>query len=405
MEIRIAGHTIDLFAQVSLNLKFDACASNFTFLTYFDPDNEIHKKIFLPGAFHNCTITHRGVRLLTGNVTGVQFIKAGDPPKTLVQIGGFSKTGVLEKCPVVMEPLQVNGMTLKDIAEAVCGHYGIEVIVDPEVEDDAATVFNTGQPEADEPVRSYLDKMASHLNIVLSHDENGNLLLTRAKAGKVLTKKRTAVSTTPTSFDSALPGAPEDFATEETPVASDRPILYHFDMGTPNTHMGLLFDGQHIHSDIVVLGQYDGQSNDTTPDVLFNPYFLGSEFLENYNLFNRQAYQIQGTIRGKQPCTVIQRQQTDSSLNAAPLTARMVLSKELKAIRLGVTTDRWILDGNMITPNQIISVINPEVYLYKKTEWFIREVILTGVGENETAILECVPVDAFSNDDPENIFR
>lgn len=66
---------------------------------------------------------------------------------------------------------------------------------------------------------------------------------------------------------------------------------------------------------------------------------------------------------------------------------------------LTIKVEGWELNGNLIVPNQLITVQNPDVYLYEPTTFFIQEVDLMGNETYETATMRCVVPEAF-NDDP-----
>lgn len=403
MQIKVAGYVLDTFESIDVNLKFDAIASTFRATCLFDPTNSVHRKIFKPGAFHQCVISHAGVTLLTGRVIGVQFTSAGDPPKHLVHIGGYSMTGVLEDCVSARTPAENTDLSLKEIAEATCGHYFIKVIIDPEVAAQCDTTFTNPTPKIDEPIKAFLDRLASHVNVVVSHDAFGNLLLTKAKVDKLLTTSSTAIKSNPAAVDSYLEGA--DPFTRYPTIQQDRAILYNFNGKTPSTTMLLNFNGQQIHSDILVCSQYGGQNNGGN-DLLYNPYFTDDQFYLNYNEYMTRQLQVAVVQRGQRPLTVVQQEQTDESDNAAPRTARAVLGDEVKnAVRLMIDTDRIALNGNIITPNQLITAQSDELYLFKPTKFFIQEVVLSERPASQTAHLMCVPPDAFGTDPVKNIFE
>lgn len=401
IKVKIGEHIITLLERIDLNLKFDSVCSTFSFTTIFNANNPAHKKMFAPGGFQEVIITYNDKRLLTGMITGVEFGSAGDPPKQLVTVGGYSKTGVLEDCPPVKAQRQNDGLTMKEIAEAICKDYYIDVIVDEEVEDLCDTVFTRSEPKKDESVRAYLDRLASHLNVVLSHNAYGDLLLTTAKAGKLLTTSETIITNAISDFGGEM-GVPNIAANRIETASTAREVLYHFDnKNTPTTAMRMSFNGQRIHSDVQIWTQWEG-TNDSDPPILFNPYFRGADFHEAFtNVLKKYG---ETSSRGRRPRNEVQGEQTDQSDNKAPVTARAVLGDELKAVTLNITTDRWVLDGAVITPNQIITAENPDVYLYHKTKWFIQEVKLRADAKSQVAEITCVPPDAFSNDDIVNLF-
>lgn len=402
MKLRIAGHTIKTYNEVTVNLKYDSILDSFSFLVYHDPADPVHQEIFKPGNYAPCTIHYGGLLIMTGTVVSYKAVSAGNPPKTLLAISGYSKTGVLNECPCVTVPLQNDGLSFKQICEAACKHYNIKVITDPEVSQICNTVFSQSCPEPDETVLHYLDSLATQLNVVLSHTNDGQLLLTQHKSGKTYTDSKTLVNTNPTPFDSSLTGAPQQRVSAPRQQV-DRAVLFDFSEPGSWTKMSFEFNGQQIHSDAVVIAQKqttDTNTIQTTP--VFNPIYTINTAVQNSNKYN--ATNDTGLVdqRGQRPTTQIQTQGND---NTAPLTGRAIIGEELKNITWFIDVDDWTLNGNLITPGQIVTVTNPEVFLYKKTKLLIQEALLHGKGdEDETATLVCVLPECFNQDEIKSPF-
>lgn len=409
MEIKIAGHTIKLYNQVNVNLKYDSIASTFSFKLFFDPTNTTHKEVFRPGANHQCTISHDGVLLITGVCLSVRFYSSGDPARQLVDISGYSITGVLEDCPSVAVPFENSGLSIKQIAAGVSSHYGIDVEVDPEVATECDTIIVKSIPYPDESIRVYLDKICSHVNVVLSHTPTGKLLLTKVKSDKILTTTTTLVNVNPVPRSNSMAGAPSFTAQSQTIQKSNRATICDL---TPNNrhalwlNMETSFDGQRIHSDIVVMSQSNNSTgpNGAESEPLFNPYYDNSG-VQDSNIYNSINNTGLTNSRGARPATIIQQTQTNNSDNKVEKTARSVMGDEIKGVTLSVSFDRWVVNGHMVTPNQMLTAQNSDVYLFKKTKWFIQEVSLYGDEKEETARIVCVPPDAFGTDPVTNIFK
>ena len=48
------------------------------------------------------------------------------------------------------------------------------------------------------------------------------------------------------------------------------------------------------------------------------------------------------------------------------------------------------MDNKILKPNNIITVTNPEIYLFKKSNWFIESIDYKGDQNINTAVLNCV---------------
>jgi hypothetical protein len=72
---------------------------------------------------------------------------------------------------------------------------------------------------------------------------------------------------------------------------------------------------------------------------------------------------------------------------------------------LTISIDRWDLNGKVIRPNNIISILAPHLYIYKKVNWFIESVEYTGNNEKQTAVLNCVLPEVYNNSPVKSIFE
>lgn len=401
MELRVAGHTIRTFNQVDVRLVYDSIADTFSFKVYYLPNDSTHRMLFKPGAYHTCTITHEGVLLMTGTILSPSISSAGNPPKELLCISGYSLPGILQDCSVQVSDdatsLQFDGLKLEEIAKKVTEYYGIKVVVDNELLNDAS--FNTPYPQvaanntdirstsADKTVAQFLDELCTQKNVILSHTKGGQLLLTRVKADKVVTTQTTLVNVKNIPVDNALEGAPESTAPRTTTSAKNRGILYDFAYESTATgkkrwlRMGVSVNGQNMHRKIQVVGQYNAASADNAlDDTIINPYVPASS--KRYIRVN----------------------QTAGDSNDTQKTARAWLGAELKNIVLTIEIEGWTLGGHLVTPNQMITVTNPELHLYRRSRWFIKEVQFTDVNEMKLAVLTCLLPECFNSDPVNNIF-
>jgi len=342
MILKIGTRKLDLYNDVAISLQYDSVASSYQFRFYFDPENADHKAMFTPGSYAPVTIEHNGELLITG-VLLEQTFKSG-PVRELMSVSGYSKTGVLQDCeiPTSAYPLQANGLSLKQIAEKAIKPFGLKLLVDASVSKEAASVFNKSTCDDKQSVRSYLCELANQKHIIVSHDEKGNLLLTKEQ-------------------------------TTQAPV-------YDFTTGVPWVKMSLTFAGQNMHSQISLLKQASksGKGN-AGQAVISNPY-----------------------VTGFRPTT---KRQTSGRDVDTSLGVRNVLSKELKELVLTIELDRWVLNGKVIRPNTIVTAVCPDLHIYTKTRFFVATVDLMGDNVNQTAKLTCYVPEVYNSDTPKNIFK
>lgn len=340
---RIRQRQINFFNDFTLSLRHDAIGSTFSFGFYFNPENPEHKEVMCIGHYHLCTIEHNGELLLTGMILSQKF--SGKNTRQYATISGYSLPGVLEDCeiPTSLYPLQSDGLSLKQIAEKLLNPFNLKMKIDESVSSKMNSSFDTSVAKESQNIKSYLSSLASQKNIVLTHTEKGELLFTSAK-------------------------------TNMKPIA-------HFGEDIPATDMDLSFDGQKMHSHITVLKQADSDGGNAGEHTIRNPYVINTVF---------------------RPKVITQNSGKDTETGDA---ARNALSEELKGITLKISTDRWIIDGKIIKPNNIISVKNPSVFLYKESKWFIDGVDLKGNEKETTAVLHCVLPEVYNNNTPEYLWK
>lgn len=176
--IKINGKKISFFSEVKINLLLDSVASVFSFKARFNPENDDHKELFKPLQYQTVEIYNQGGELiLTGTCLNHSFVS--DSKNNLVAVSGYSKSGVLEDVcvPVSAYPLESLNRSLKDIAQRLCGLFGVGLIIDASVAGLSAQVYPSTETNPTDTVKTYLSKLTSQKNIVLSHDAKGNVVL------------------------------------------------------------------------------------------------------------------------------------------------------------------------------------------------------------------------------------
>lgn len=354
---RIRNRKVDFFTKFNLNLQFDSVGSVFSFSYFFDPNNAEHKELSCIGHYHTCTIEHEGQLLLTGQILTPKF--KSSPEKNLVTVSGYSLPGVLEDCqiPVKYYPLECDNLSLAEVAKRFVDPFGIGIVIDAAVASRMNEKFGKTTAQPTETVKGYLQSLATQKNIVISHNQYGNLVFTEAKPNRKAIIDFNVPAKIPSTDGSPAKG------------------------GIPGTEFELEYNGQAIHSEITVIKQASKRKQGNAAQAtVYNPYVP-------YVYRPRVVTQDSGD-------------DIDTELAAKHLRAQ-----ELKNVKLIVNTDRWIVNGKVITPNNVITVTNPEIYLYKKTRWFIETVILKGDAQSATASLHCVPEEVYNNQEPNYIWK
>lgn len=344
MEIEIKNHyRIEFFNQFSLSLRYDSVASTFGFSYYFDPKDATHRNMFNPGHYHLIKIKHDGETLLTGTMLSAAFKSSAI--KQLAGCSGYSLPGVLEDCQVPTElyPLQSDGKTLKEIADRMTSLFPFSVSISSSVADLMGETYDTTTTKEDQTIKEYLGSLASQKNIILSHTQGGNLLFTK-------------------------------------PNTNILPIFNLSGDTVGVVNMSLSFNGQGMHSSISVLKQASIDTDNAGEGVIINP-FVPYAF---------------------RPFVKIQSSGNDNDSNKA---ARNVLSTEMKKISLKIQLNTWYLNGKFIKPNNIITVQNEDIFLFKRSRWFIESIDYSQNSNDTGAVLTCVLPEVYNDNTPTNIFE
>lgn len=76
-------------------------------------------------------------------------------------------------------------------------------------------------------------------------------------------------------------------------------------------------------------------------------------------------------------------------------------SNELKAISLNIDIDRIEQD---VVPGVIVEVLNPSIFLFKRTKFMVIDVVLTADPKSEKSKIKLVLPETFTGNEPSNIF-
>ena len=178
MRLKINGYDITFFTELNVSRSLDSIASKFSFKSRFNPENDLHKELFKPLQYHKVEIFNSENKLiLTGTILNHAF--SSDKDISLVSISGYSVSGILEDVtiPVSAYPLESINRSLKDIATRLFNLFGIGLIIDSSVANLANQIFETTTASNTESIKSYISKLTSQKNIVLSHNERGQVVM------------------------------------------------------------------------------------------------------------------------------------------------------------------------------------------------------------------------------------
>lgn len=233
LELKVNGQEFNYFSSFDVELALDSVASSFSLDLYFNPENPEHRKIFAPGKFAEAEISYNGEKLVTGYILNKKLVSKTTPE--LVNVNGYSKPGILEDTaiPVSSYPLQFNKQSLEDIASQLLGLFQIEYEISSQVKSQATKKYQKVEASQTESIKSFLSKLASQRDIIISNTPEGKLLFTDVELG----------------LSKALING-ENVA----------------------TNLELSIDDQGLHSEITVTGQQDVKGGNSRQSTVTNPF-------------------------------------------------------------------------------------------------------------------------------------
>lgn len=348
---RFKARKVQYFSNFQLSLGYDQFGSTFSLSFYFDPENPDHKELACVTHFHDCEVSYGDEILVTGFTLSQGF--KFEPEKQLATISGYSKPGLFNDCniPPNLYPLQSDGLSLLSIAKKLTRpwneetKYGIGIKVDESVQDLVNKSLKTSTAGETDTIGGYLTQLAQQKKVIISHDEFGNLLFTQAKT-------------------------------------KQKPILdLDFRNGMiPGTKLALQFDGQQVHSDIFIVRQASSDGGNAGQYHVKNPY-----------------------------CPVFYKPKVVTQSSGDDIDTKEVALRELASewenLKVSIETDRWKIGDSIIKPNNLVSIYAPELYIYKKCNWFIRSIDYVGNEKETIATLNCVIPEVVNGEMARSIFE
>lgn len=234
MRIKINGKDCNFFSDLNLDRKLDSIASTFSFKVRFNGENDDHKELFRPLSYFPVEIFNSKNKIIfTGTILNHAF--ESNSVNNLLTLSGYSKSGILEDVtiPPSQYPLESNSRSLKEIVSRLCGFYGLKLIINDNVSNIANSSFKKTTASISDTVKSYISKLTAQKNILLSHNEYGDLVMLK-------------------------------------PNENAKPKYY---FNVENTlSMSSSFNGQSMHSEINVVRQPSNEnSGSSTVDKITNP--------------------------------------------------------------------------------------------------------------------------------------
>lgn len=349
--IKINGKSYKWFNGFTVDLNYNSVASKFSFNGLFESSNMEHRELFKPFSYNDIEIYYGKKLLITGTILNVVFTSKKD--KTLAKVEGYSKTGVINDCNLPKDsfPLTISKSSSKDAIERVLKPFNLSVIIDESAIDLMNEVEDEITVAIDESIATFIARLCLGKGLILTHNAFGQLVITKLSVPKG--------------------------------------VVQRFDDTEPSISMVMKTNGQGMFSEVYSVKE-QGFSLEKVSEGDFDSSGAEDGILIPY-------------VNATRPRTYMET--TGNNKDLALSNRKKVGALIKKAVTLTISCDTIkFLNGEVFTPNEVISVKSNDIYLLKDTEFFIEKVALKQGDSNDSAILSCVLLTAYNEDDLIDIF-
>lgn len=180
MIVKINNRIFEHFSEIVITTMLDSFASSISIKTRFNPDNEFHREIFRPLAFNDIELFDNENNLkFKGVIINNSF--SSSSTRELQELSGYSLGGVLEDTTIPQSsyPLEKNNISLRELVTLLLRDFnlGFEVIDSVAREMDLEYKKTVAEPE--ESIKNFITNLAAQRNIVIGHNNAGNLVFFR----------------------------------------------------------------------------------------------------------------------------------------------------------------------------------------------------------------------------------
>ena len=374
MKIKINGNNYVFFNDFTFTQNLDSVASSFSFTAKFDPENNVQKSFFRPLSF--CKVEFfedSGELFFTGVIVSHTFPSSA--VSELVTLSGYSLSGVIEDCtiPYSAYPLESNNRSLKEITERFIKPFGLKLIVESSAKNDSNIVYSVTAAQPQDKVKEYISKLSAQRNVVLTHNEKGNLVF----------------------FKPDFKGKPKvSYNSENT------------------TAMSLEVNGQETHSELTILRQPEKRKTEKKKKkqkeeegVDANGYPIESDPTPPSSPTPKKPKQkplYYDTI--KNPLVLAYRPIVDvltqGDATATKNGAKNFLADELKNIKFGIELNRW----DNLRAGDIVEIENAKLFIKGKVKLVVETLTKNENSDQKTMSINLVLPECFTGNAPKNIF-
>lgn len=178
--ILINGVRFRFWNSVSISRSIDNI-DTVTVNAPFESSEPTYRDNFKPLTYESIDVTVGDQPFFTGVKLGVTPT-VSDRSKEVV-VSGYSKAGVIGDCtaPEGIYPLEFQNQKIEEIAQTLCDPFGVEVVTSG----DTGSVFSRVRLQLDGNILPFLAGLAKQRNLIISSNEEGQLLISALVAETV----------------------------------------------------------------------------------------------------------------------------------------------------------------------------------------------------------------------------
>ncbi len=177
--IMIDGKTFSAFTNIELSESIDSF-DTFTLGAPFDNSVQDQRDAFSPYTYKGCAVYYDRHLVFNGQLLTPN--PSINPESRSIALQGYPLCGVLNDCalPDTKYPPEYNGKRLTQIAQDMAGPFGVKVVLDG----DEGAPFDEVSYEPGNQILSFLSELAKQRGLLITNNEQGNLLFWNAKDSK-----------------------------------------------------------------------------------------------------------------------------------------------------------------------------------------------------------------------------
>ena len=170
VQIKINGEKLTYFDSLTIERQINSIASTCSFMTFKDLSDYEYSDI---------TILRDDIIIFGGVVVGKSVPNNIKPEPFTYNC--YSSGGILMDCTIPLElyPLQSQGKTLEELVTNICDNFGVKIFIDSSAYSDCLLAYTLENNSPEQKVIDVINNLCAQRNIILSHENDGTILLTK----------------------------------------------------------------------------------------------------------------------------------------------------------------------------------------------------------------------------------